>query len=187
MATIASPFIYLRAKNRSDISTKKVLMGVSVKGLLNNANKLFKNLGVVKTIYTEDGQLVQDMSQIIPGNTYYVSSSDAQSNNNKAQNEPHKQTKPSSHVSQTKNKEAFNQLFGQGSHTPANISDFSDEENNQEETERQRKMFKRQRRSNLLRTSDRKKGNAQDEDSDYDQNNEDQQIGKNGQKQNKVT
>ena len=179
MATVASPFIYLRAKNRSDISTKKILMGVSVKGLLKNANKLFKNLGVVRSIYTEDGELVQDMSQVIPGNIYYVSSSDAQINTSKTQNEPQKQAKQPSSNSQTKHKEAFNQLFGQGSHTPANILDISDEENNQPQ-ENQRKVFRRLRRSSL-RSRDRRKPNKNDEEFDSDQNNEDEDLTKNGQ------
>ena len=110
-ATISTPFIFLRPLNRRDIGSKKALLGTSVSNLMNIANKLFKQYGTIKAIYTEAGQLVKDMDQVVPNATYYVSTIEPDLRRIEG-NEINRTFKPKKPITQTKANPAFNKLFG---------------------------------------------------------------------------
>ena len=110
-ATISTPFIFLRPLHRRDIGSKKALLGASVSNLMNIANKLFKQYGTIKAIYTEAGQLVNDMSMVVPNATYYVSTVEPDLRKIEG-NEIDRTRKTKKPIVQTKAKSAFNKLFG---------------------------------------------------------------------------
>ena len=143
--TISTPFIYLQPRNRNDIAPKKVLMGSTVKSLIKNATKLFKSFGKVKAIYTETGELVTDISQVLPTLVYYVSSEDPNINQNH-QNITKNSPKQSQTPSPTKQSDAFSKLFGNGLvSTPIRENNHFEEE--EEKVQKQIKIFKREKRT----------------------------------------
>ncbi|OHT07933.1 hypothetical protein TRFO_05050 [Tritrichomonas foetus] len=75
--TIAIPFIYLKARgHNSTVPMKKAQLPSNLRTLLKICNRLFKNYGQVKSLFTSDGVLVKNISDVTPGATLYVSNRD---------------------------------------------------------------------------------------------------------------
>ena len=72
--TISIPFIYLKVKGRFSIGVKKAQLPSKLEALYKICTRLYKNIGPVKSLYTEDGKLIKKISDVTPGSTIYVSS-----------------------------------------------------------------------------------------------------------------
>ena len=140
--TVATPFVFLRPKNRKDICTKKAVMTPTVASLIKVACKIFKNYGTVKAIYTENGELVRNISQVIPSATYYVSTiepdlQEIKPNDDEKTQQPKKEQQPAQQ--KQKKPSAFNKLFGNETTFSAELRKKLEEERRKEEEEKRRK------------------------------------------------
>ncbi|EAX88613.1 hypothetical protein TVAG_415630 [Trichomonas vaginalis G3] len=138
-STLSTPFVFLRPKNRRDVPPKKALMTATIQSLLKVACRLFKNYGEVKAIYTESGELVQEISQIIPSATYYVTSispdfSETQDNTAVA-NSPAKSENPQS-PGKIRATTSYNLLFGSGTEFTPEYRQQQEEQIRREEEQR---------------------------------------------------
>lgn len=143
--TVSTPYIFLVPKNRRDIGTKKALMSSDVSGLLRTACRLFKNYGKVKAIYTEEGELVTSMDQVIPSKTYYVTTVDPDLQNIK--NNDKKQTEGAKNKQQESKPtpKAFSKLFGNDTTFNAELRKKQEQQRIAEEQEARRKAEEEER------------------------------------------
>lgn len=75
--TVSIPFIYLRARGRNSIPTKKAKFPSSFQTLMKICNTLFKSVGPIRSIFTQDGTLITSLDYVVPGSTLLVSSQEA--------------------------------------------------------------------------------------------------------------
>ena len=74
--TVAIPYIYLKARSHRLIPTKKAHFPSSFQTLMKICNRLFKSIGVVRSLFNSEGKLITKIEEVLPGSTIYVSSLD---------------------------------------------------------------------------------------------------------------
>ncbi|OHT08127.1 hypothetical protein TRFO_23494 [Tritrichomonas foetus] len=74
--TVSIPYIYLKARSHRLIPTKKAHFPNSFETLMKICNRLFKSIGVVRSLFNSEGKLVTTIEEVLPGSTIYVSSLD---------------------------------------------------------------------------------------------------------------
>lgn len=113
-ATISSTYLFLKLKGGSDRPAKRINFPRSYKQLLNIARSTFGHMQSINSLLTSDGIIISDMSQIIPGDTLYVSSK-IHDENNQENTQNSTQSKNASNKKAEKSIKAagsFNLLFG---------------------------------------------------------------------------
>ena len=107
--TVAIPFIYLQQKGAKNAPLKKIRFPKTYEGLLRTVDRMYGHKFPVRSLITEEGVVVQDLQDVIPGATILVSHLEA------GQCEMAKPApSPVTRKRQIMSKESFAFLFGNG-------------------------------------------------------------------------
>lgn len=73
-ATISISYIFLKLKGSVDSRSKRIIFPRSFDNLLRTAKKIFDGVIEVNTLFDDKGEQINDLSNVVPGSTIYVSS-----------------------------------------------------------------------------------------------------------------
>ena len=123
-ATIGIPFLFLKIKGQSTSQTKKIHFPTSYSNLMKIAKSIYQGVLDVKALYTEDGILVENLDDVMPGNVLLVSRNEKHCSPQKMESSKTPQGKKAISY-----KSAFNQLFGKASNQNVNNNKIEQDKN----------------------------------------------------------
>ena len=122
--TISNSFIFLKTKGFMNVPTKKVMFPQTLNLLKKTATNIFKDMFEVHSLYDENGSIIKDIKQVVPGSTIYVSSLPEGDEDFAYVKKP----KQSPAKKPIMSKESYNRLFGANDNKDIQPQDEDDNE-----------------------------------------------------------
>ena len=116
--TVAMSYIYLQQKGVKNAPTRKIRFPKTYEGLWRTVERLYGNVMTVRSLITDEGVVVQDITDVVPGATILVSHLEPGTNKI-----PLPPASPVVHDRKIMSKQSFAFLFGNGE-PKASMQDF---------------------------------------------------------------